>query len=137
MRKAAIAVAIIPRGFSLAACRSGFPYIAMSPTKPLDVVILMKNQDRGTEDSWEPYQEYGERTKGSTNDWSCFILTKEGEVSVTSVSVEVPCSSMFQTSNSQSDARIQQRNSSQFGYPSTHVTSNNISSVPKARLGIR
>lgn len=137
MRKAAITVTTVPRGFSLVACRSGFPCIAMSPTKPLDVVILMKNQDHSTEDSWEPYQEYGERAKGSPNDWSCFILTKEGEASVTSAPVEVPCSSVFQTSNSQSGARIQQRNSSQFGYPLMHVTFNSIFSVRKVRWGIR
>ena len=62
------------------ACRSGFPCIAMSPTKPLDVVILMKNQ--GNEDSWEPYREYGETEKASIGDWSCYILAKEEEVSV-------------------------------------------------------
>jgi len=66
----------------LQACYSGFPCIAMSPTKPLDVVILMKNQGHDTEDSWEPYREYGETGKASTGDWSCYILAKEGEVSV-------------------------------------------------------
>ena len=55
------------------------PRIAMS-TKPLDVMILSKVQ--GHEDLWESYQEYGEKTKGSTKDWSCYILAKEGEVSV-------------------------------------------------------
>ena len=118
-------------------CSARFPSIAMSPVKPLDVVILMKNQDHGTEDALEPYQEYGERVKASINDWSCYILTKEREVSFISVLIEVPCLSVFQTSHSQSGVQIQQRNSSQFGYPSTHVMFNSISSVRKMRQGIR
>lgn len=56
--------------------------IAMSSIKPLDVTILMKTGGHDTEDSWEPYQEYGETGKASTGDWSCYILAKEEEVSV-------------------------------------------------------
>ena len=63
----------------------------MSHSKPLDVVILVKKRDCGTGDSWEPYQEYSEKTKASTNDWSCYILAKEGEVSVINVFIEAPC----------------------------------------------
>ena len=54
----------------------------MSPAKPLDVVVLQKDQDYDADDSWEPYQEYGEKMKTFSNDWSCYILAKEGEVSV-------------------------------------------------------
>jgi len=58
--------------------------IAMSPTKPLKVMVLRNNTDSSPgEEAWEPYQEYG--VKASTKDWSCFILAKEGEVRITGV----------------------------------------------------
>lgn len=57
----------------------------MSSTKPLDIAILSKVQDGGTEDLWKPYQEYGEKTITSTNGWSCFILAEEGEASLITV----------------------------------------------------
>jgi len=55
----------------------------MSSTKPLDVVILPKAPDGSVGDPGEPYQEFGEKLKAKKNDWSCYILAKEGEVSVT------------------------------------------------------
>ena len=61
--------------------------IAMSSTKPLDVTILPANRDNA-ESPWEPYQEYG-GSKIPTNDWSCYILAKEGDVSGVGVIVAV------------------------------------------------
>ena len=53
----------------------------MPPAKPLKVEILRRNLDSFIEEEdWEPYQEYGAKVKTSTNNWSCYILAKEGEV---------------------------------------------------------
>jgi hypothetical protein len=57
----------------------------MSPAKPIDVVIRSP-MDLRSLDYGKPYPEYGEKKKTSTNDWSCYILAKEGEVGTISVS---------------------------------------------------
>lgn len=67
--------------FSAACLSHWIPRIAMPSTKPLDIVILSKDQDGSAEDLWKPYQEYGEKTT-TAKGWSCYILAKEGEVSV-------------------------------------------------------
>ena len=108
----------------------------MSSAKPLDIVILQKYQD-GDEVHWERYEERGEKMKQPNNDWSCYILATEGEVSAIGVLAAVRPSRESKTSYLRSDARIPQRNPSLFRSPSTHVSFSSISSVRRARRGIR
>lgn len=110
--------------------------IVMSSTKPLDVVILRKVIVRGEEVPGEPYQEYGGKTKAPKNDWSCYIRSKESEVSIISATLP-PWAHAFPPSCSQFDARILRGNASRFGSPLTPATSNSIISVPGARRETR
>ena len=65
---------------------SAVSQIAMPPAKPLEVEILRRDPDSPVEEEdWVPYQEYGAKVKTSTNNWSCYILAKEGDVSAISV----------------------------------------------------
>ena len=107
-------------------------HIPMSSAKPLDVVILPKVLDDSAGGPGEPYQEFVEKVKTSGDDWSCYILAKEGEVSATSATVR-PCTHAFPPSYSQSDARIQRTSPLPFGSPLTPATSNSTFSLRETR----
>ena len=114
----------------------GFHRVAMSTTKPLDVVILQRFQN-GDEVHWERYEERGEKMKQATSNWSCYILATEDEVGVICVlAAALPlCGS--KTSCLRSGARIPQRNLSLFRYPSIPAAFSSISFVRRARREIR
>jgi len=108
------------------------PHILMSPAKPLDVVILRKALDDNAGGPGGPYQEFGEKAKPSGDDWSCYILAKEGEVSVIST-VSSPRTHAFPPSYSQFDARTPRTSVSRFGSPLIPATSNNTFSVRRVK----
>ena len=81
MRKVEDSRCVLFREFPARRLLLKFPRIAMV-IKPVDVVILPNDWDRGTGDPLEPYQEFGAKAKTSSNDWSCYIRAKAGEVSV-------------------------------------------------------
>lgn len=120
---------------SLAACYSGSPRIAMSSTKPLDVVVLPESRGRNPDNRREPYREYKEKSEASSNNWSCYILAKEAEVSAI-ILVTVPRLCVFQPRCFRFDAQIRRRSSSWSRSPSTRVVFNSISSVRKVNREI-
>ena len=120
---------------SLAACPR-VPHVDMSSAKPLDVAVLSKVQGSGTRDLWKAHQEYGEKTNGSTKEWSSFILAKEGEVSVIRVPLHLRTHAS-RPSNSRFDARIRRRRFSQLGSPLTPAMFNSIFYVRRVRREIR
>lgn len=105
--------------------------IAMPPTKPLEVEILRRDPDSLTaEDDWVPYQEYGAKMKTSTNNWSCYILAKEGEVSAISALLRLHPHTRSKHRCLPFDARTRQRTFSQFGFRPMLATFSSTSSGP-------
>ena len=105
---------------------------AMSPAKPLDVVILPKALDDSAGGPGEPYQEFGQKLKPSGDDWSCYILAKEGEVSVIGAASTLRTHA-FPSSYSRLDVGILRTSTSRFGSPLIPVTSNNTSSARRVK----
>jgi hypothetical protein len=102
------------------ACFSLLDPRATMSSEPIDVQILRL--------TGEPYPEYGGKTSKLTNDWSCYICTKAGEVGIIGFLL---CSDAygFLPSNLQFSARIRRGNPLRFGSLLTNVISNNTYSV--------
>ena len=108
----------------------------MPSAKPLDVVILPTAPEGSAGGLGELYQEFVEKAKISGDDWSCYILAKEGEVSVISAGL-YPRTHAFPPSYSQSDAQILRTISLRFGSLLMPATSNSTFSVRRVRREIR
>lgn len=114
----------------------GFHRVAMSPTKPLDVVVLQRYQD-GDEAHWERYEERGEKMKKGTHNWSCYILATEDEASVICVLAAALPLCGPKTSCLRLDARIPQSSLSLFRSPLIPAAFSSISFGRRARREIR